>query len=409
MSPTDRSASMAAVNAEASLLADPAALESLYEEIERAGRFALDTEFVSERTFRPELALIQVATPERVAVIDPIAMPDLRRLWEFVADPGVLTVMHAGEQEARFCWLAVGALPGSLFDVQLAAGFSGERFPLAYHRLVERWLGVRPPQGQTRSDWLRRPLAAAQIAYAREDVQHLLPLWERLDARLIERGRQGWLAEETARRLGEVERGLTTVAWRRVGSLSALGRRGLAVVREVALWREALAERRNAPRRHVLRDDLIVSIASARPRSREELGRLRGLERIGERTAHDLLACVERALALPAAQLPERGASHHHPRQARMLGLLLEAVLESLCVEHGVDAPLVGSAGDLRALVAWRLTGRDPAQTPALMQGWRAALCGQRLEDALAGRLVVRVTDLTSEHPITVTREQRDG
>lgn len=141
------------------LITDAGAADLLFDEIREAGRFALDTEFVSERTYRPRLALVQLATPDRVAAIDPLAVGDLEAVWSLVADPAVTTIVHGGEQEARFCHLATGRLPAAYIDVQLAAGFVGGRFPMSYANLVQQALGLRPRQGQARTDWLRRPLA----------------------------------------------------------------------------------------------------------------------------------------------------------------------------------------------------------------------------------------------------------
>ena len=149
--------------------------DALYDDIRRAGIFGLDTEFISENTYRPQLALAQIATPDRIAILDPLALPHLDPLWELATDPSITLIMHAGEQESRFCWYDTGRLPTNVFDVQLAAGLVGHRYPLAYHTLVRSVLNGRAEQGQTRTDWMRRPLTAPQLAYAAADVQLAQP------------------------------------------------------------------------------------------------------------------------------------------------------------------------------------------------------------------------------------------
>lgn len=386
------------------LIGTTGAADTLLDEIRHAGRFALDTEFVSERTYRPRLALVQVATPDRVAAIDPLAVENLDALWRFVADPAVVTIVHGGEQEARFCRLATGSLPAAYVDVQLAAGFVGERFPMSYANLVERVLKRRPRKGQARTDWLRRPLSDSQLDYALEDVRHLQALWDRLEQLLDARNRRSWLEEEGDRRLAAVERDLMGVRWRRVAGAQKLGRRGLAVVRELSTWREREAAQRDHPRAWVLSDHLIVAIAESLPRSPADLRRLRGLDRVKDRYAAILLASVERALTLPENELPSRGRPPRKEAQVRMLGLLLEAVLESHCAKEGIDTSLIGGASDLRDLVRWHLDGKRGEADLALVQGWRATLVGDLFEQALQGQVAVRVRDAWARDALEVAQ-----
>ncbi len=365
----------------------------------------MDTEFISERSFRPDLALVQVATPDTLALVDAQAVPDLAGIWELAADPAIVTVMHAGDQEARFCWQATGAMPANAFDVQMAAGFAGERFPLSYSNLALAVLRVRLKQGQTRSDWARRPLAPAQLDYAAEDVHYLLPLWERLARRLEQLQRREWLESEYAERCLMLEEEMTKPRWWRLSGTQGMSRRELAAVREVYLWREAVASRRNLPRKRVLRDDLIVAAALTSPLSADGLRRVRGLERYPERDFAAVVDALERARDLPAGELPEkpppRGRAAAH---ARMLALLLEAVLESTCAEQRIDSSLLGSASDVRDLIRWHLNGRDAAAPPALLRGWRATICGDVLESALQGEVSVYVSNARSRHPLSIRR-----
>jgi ribonuclease D len=385
------------------LLTTAESVDRFCAEIRSAGVFGIDTEFVGEHTYRPVLSLIQVVTPERAEIIDAQAVPELARFWELVADPGLVTVMHAAEQEARFCWYAIGALPENLVDVQLAAGLLGDHFPMSYTNLVQSQLNVRLRQTQSRTDWTRRPLSDAQLHYAEEDVHYLLPLWKRIGDRIGELGRRDWLAEENGIRADVLRRDLTQSRWWRVAGSQRLSRREMAAVREIYRWREAKAAARNVPRKRVLRDDLIISAAKSMPGTLDELRRMRGFERYGDRDVGAVLDCVAAARALSTSELPEaRSSRGRAPAQARMLVLLLEAVLESVCVEKRVDAGLVGSASDLRDLVQWHLQGRNSAQPPALLQGWRATVCGDILEAALNGDISVRVANPGAAYPLAI-------
>ena len=387
------------------MLTTAAAVDDLCEAIRQAGRFALDTEFVGENSFLPRLALVQIALPDqRILLVDAQAVPDLGRLWELVADPGTETVVHALEQEARFCWHATGALPANLFDVQLAAAFTGERFPSALAHIARTFLGLRLDQRHTRTDWARRPLSAGQIEYAAEDVDHLLPLADQIAQGLHALGRHDWLAEESSARLATLQEDLTTPRWWRISGGHRLRGRHLAVVREIYLWREAVAASRDRPRRRILRDDLVIAAAEGLPEDEEGLRRIRGFERFPGRDLEAVLGAIQRAQTMPSSELPTLPQDRRNfaPPQARMLTLLLEALLESTCVEQRVDAALLGGASDLRDLVRWHLADRPSDETPALLQGWRAQVCGDLLGDALAGAVCLRVADPGSPHPLIV-------
>ena len=372
-------------------------------ELARGGAFALDTEFVSERTYRPQLELVQIATRDNAWLIDAQAVPDLQDLWALVANPEVVTVVHAGEQEARFCWTATGALPAAWFDVQLASGFVGHRYPLSYAKLVRGVLHARIHQSQTRTDWSLRPLSAAQLAYAAEDVEFLLPAWEVLREGLRSREREDWLDMEIQTRLAAVGADMQEPSWWRVSGARGLRRRSLAAVRELYQWRETTAAGRNRPRKRILRDDLIVSAAQTLPRTEDGLRRLRGFERLSRADLHGVFAAVQRAVDLPEDALPQLPRSADPaPPSTRMLALLLEAVLEEVCWQLDLDPTLVGGASDLREIVRWYAAGRDAQPLPALMRGWRAGVCGAALEAALAGQVRVRVGDVTAERPLVV-------
>ena len=386
------------------LLTIPRDVTDLCRTIRDCSAFGLDTEFVTEHTYHPELALVQIAVRNEIFLIDPLAVPELGELWELVVDPSITSIMHGAEQEARFCWQETGQMPGALFDVQLAVAFTGARYPLNYASLVQTVLGVRMRQNQTRTDWTRRPLAAAQLGYAVEDVDHLFPLHERLTEQLDGLDRRAWFEEENDDRLESIAHDLTHPRWWRVSGTQGLSRRSLAAVRELYFWREEVAERRDTPRRRVLRDDLIVSAASTLPAVEDDLRRLRGFQRRQRGEVEDVLNCLRRAIDMPDSELPESRRPRSQQSVARMVSLLMEAVLEETCADQQIDATLVGTASDLRELVRWHLAGRDEESLPALKRGWRATVCGDILEAVLAGQVHVSVSDPAARRPLAIER-----
>ena len=209
------------------IVTTPAQLSRLVEHLRKCGRFALDTEFVSEDTFEPILCLVQIATREQLAVIDPLAVRDLGPLWELVNDPSIEVVMHAAGEDLRICHLKTGSLPRRIFDVQIAAGLVGLSYPLSLVNLVSQVLAKNLAGSETRTDWRHRPLSPAQLEYALDDVRHLLDVADQLARRLNQLGRGDWAVAEFEELVHSVERRASDDRWRRLPGLHALGRRCL--------------------------------------------------------------------------------------------------------------------------------------------------------------------------------------
>src|SRR5271166_6258317 len=243
------------------LISTPAQLRELVDQVRAAGRFGFDTEFVSEETFEPVLCLIQVATRERLAAIDPQAVRDLGPFWDLVHDPSLEVVMHAAGEDMRICLLRTGAVPRRIFDVQIAAGLVGYSYPLSLVNLVFQALRVSLPGSETRTDWRRRPLSAGQLRYALDDVRYLLPLADHIGAELRQMGRTDWAEAEFADFLADVANRADAERWRRLPGLHQLSRRGLEAARRLCAWREDEAGRQNRPLRQVMRDDVLIAIA----------------------------------------------------------------------------------------------------------------------------------------------------
>jgi ribonuclease D len=376
-------------------------LDALCERIEAADIVGFDTEFVSEDTFHPELCLIQVVTPGELAVVDPQTV-DVGAFWKIVSHGEHTTIVHAGREELSFMLRAVGTIPKRIFDVQIAAGFCTNEFPASYGSVVGKFLGRQPMKGEQRTDWRRRPLTDAQINYALEDVRYLLPLQERLTQILLKRKRLAWFEEETATWQQQIIEAQERKDWRRVSGIGSLNARNLAIVRELWHWRQEEAKRINQPPKRLLRDDLLVEIAKRKSDQPDQLLAIRGLQR-GDlrRKARELAACVRRGLEAPLEK-DRRTPQGEPPPQLNLLGQFLTPALTSICRRAEVAASMVGTASDVRELIAYRygFGGADPDETPALLEGWRAELVGNLLDDLLGGKKSIRIADPGHEDPL---------
>lgn len=377
--------------------------EALAEFCERLAHFeqiGLDTEFVGEQRFQPQLCLVQVAAGGELALIDPLAVPDLGPFWRALVASGHEVVVHAGRGELAFCYRSVGALPPRVFDVQIAAGMVGVEYPASYGNLLAKVLGLSSGKRETRTDWRHRPLSSRQIAYALDDIRYLPPLRQALYERLRESGRLPWFEEEMDAWRAEVVASLSEDRWRRVSGNSGLDPRSLAILRELWKWRQSVAERRNCPPRRVLRDDLLVELARRKSADVGQIRAVRGLER-GDlrRQLPRIAAAIQRGLSAAPSDLPAAAPPEPAPQLA-VLGQFLFSALGTLCRQQGIAPGLVGTPSDVRDLVMYR-TGQWPRPDPPLLaRGWRAALLGQTLDELLAGRLALRVADPYADAPL---------
>jgi ribonuclease D len=377
-------------------------LHEFCRELARCKSIALDTEFVSEHTYRPVLCLVQVAAADRLALIDAMAVEDLAPFWDTLASPGHRTIVHAGRSELGFCLDAVARLPAGLVDVQIAAGLVGIEYPAAYATLISKLIGQRPQKHETRTDWRRRPLAQRQIDYALDDVRHLHPIFDAIQAKLSRLDRLAWLDEEMSAWTAEVEHGRNRQRWRRVSGSWGLDARRLALLRELWQWRETEAQRRDIPTRRVLRDDLIVELAKRGTADPRRIRSVRGLERGDlQRRLPEIAQAIRRGLDLPEDQCPQ--LTHRQPEAKHsVLGQFLFAALSSVCRRAELAPTLVGTPADIRELIAYRTEGsrHTRASPPRLAQGWRAHVVGRLFDDLLAGKTSVRIEDPTSEYPL---------
>jgi ribonuclease D len=371
------------------------------EKLAKCPYFGFDTEFVGEDTYHPSLCLVQVATPDCLYLIDPLTAGPLDDFWKLVVDPARMVIVHAGREEVRLCRLWTGRAPGNLFDLQLAAGLAGWAYPLGYGTLVHQVLGVQMTKGETLTEWRRRPLTAAQVRYAFDDVRYLLPVWRRLATQLEKQGRTEWAREEFARlALHAAAEEPAAERWRKLRGLGSLDRRRLALVRALYNWREETAARTNRPSRAILRDDLIVEIARRNPTRERDLHVVRGLPR---RDLDAILQTVAEARNLPMEACPAVHGREQDPPQVTLITSVLSAVLGDLCARRGLAPNLVASTNDIKLLVRARLTNQPLPAESLLTTGWRRIHILPDLLTILEGRRMLRIADVTMDAPFDYT------
>lgn len=367
----------------------PARLRRACEHLADGERFALDTEFVGERTYLPALELIQVATPALVALIDCRAVSNLDPFFSLLTDARIEKILHAGQQDLELFHGLTGQLTAPIVDTQVGAAMAGYGAQVGYAQLVERLLGVAVEKSETLTDWSRRPLTKAQLAYAVDDVRHLLPVYEKLHARLSQLQRWHWFMEE-CRRQERAVRSLRVEpeeAWLRVRGRGTLRAKGLAVLRELASWREEQARERNKPRAALARDEVLVEIARKAPTTVEGLRGLRAVRsRELERHAPEVLQRIARALDAPRETWPQP-ATTHAPAPSTGVVELLQAVLRLRAEEASIAPSLLATQADLQVLVQHHAAG-DVGDVP-IMQGWRKGIAGADLLALLEGRASV--------------------
>ena len=352
-----------------------------------ASYIAVDTEFMREKTYWPILCLIQVGAPEESVAIDPMANGiDLTPFFELLCEPSVLKVFHAARQDIEVFHHLMGKIPVPIFDTQIAAMVCGFGESVSYEKLVNKIEGAEVDKAIRFTDWARRPLTNRQVLYALSDVSHLRPIYEHLSRELERTARRPWLDEELAA-LSDPK--LYTAdpdeGWRRLKPRTG-NRRFLAILRELAAWREREAQRRDVPRNRIVRDEALTEIAAHAPTTAEELSRSRAMSpKISEGPFGEaLLAAVKRGKTIPDAECPLLPPAPARGLGGSPLADLLRVLLKLKSEESGVAPRLIASADDLDLIAA----PGDVTGVQAL-QGWRHDVFGMAALALKEGRLAL--------------------
>lgn len=371
---------------------DAETLKELCGRISGAPWLALDTEFIRESTYYPRLCLIQLATDDTIACIDPLAIARLDALMEVLFDPAVLKVFHACGQDMEIFYHDHGRLPSPVFDTQLAAPLLGLPSQASYASLVQELLGKTLAKSHTRTDWSRRPLAPAQIDYALDDVRYLGPLYLKLRAELEQRGRLDWLREQFAT-LSDPARYHTPpeLAWRRIRAAGRLSGRRLETLKALAAWREERARADDRPRGWILPDEALIDVARLGPTDAEQLASLRSIKRqTAQEYGGEILARVRQAKAAPTSGTdapPTDRAGPLDPRQEALADVMM-ALVRLRGAEHAINPSMLASRDDLARLILGERNGE-------ILQGWKKDLIGDDLLRLMTGQLIPRIENGT--------------
>ena len=341
---------------------------------------AVDTEFLREKTYFPKLCLIQIATHDESACVDPLAIDDLTPLCNLLTDQRITKIFHACTQDLEVIFYSLGVVAAPVFDTQLAAAFLGLRQQVGYGVLVEHYTGVRLPKADSLTDWSRRPLDEEQLAYAEDDVRYLPGIYDAMMTQLVAKDRLGWLRpemDELADR-SHFER-IPEQAYLHLKRSSSLTRRQLAVAREVCAWRERRAAERNIPRKWLVSDEILVEVSKRSPKTMDRLRRIRGTEQISEAEAEGLLRAVRKGLAIGPTDLPATKRRERTSAEAEGAIDLMYALLRIISERSGIAPQLIATREDLVDLAA----GREGCRLSSGQGGVRAA----RVVALRAGRL----------------------
>jgi ribonuclease D len=363
-------------------------LARICRELSKSEFVAVDTEFMRQSTYWPHLCLIQIASPEAEAVIDPMGDGiDLAPFFTLMANPAVIKVFHAARQDVEIIYNLAGIIPLPIFDTQIAAMVCGFGEAASYGALVKRLMRKNLDKSSRFTDWARRPLTDKQLHYALGDVTHLRGIYLKLKNRLETTGRASWLDEEMADLVNpDNYKTEPEDAWRRL-KMRARSAQELAIMIEVAAWRERAAQSQNVPRSRVIKDDTIYDVLTQAPKSVEELAKLRTIHDGFARSARarELVEAVNKALARPPEQLPPLEIAEPLPPSAVAVADLFRVLLKAVAARHDVAAKLIATTDELDKIAL------DDEADVAALHGWRRELFG---EDALAikaGRLAIAV------------------
>jgi len=346
----------------------------------------VDTEFLRESTFWPILCLVQIASPEDEWIIDVQADGiDLSPLFELMANTQVVKVFHAARQDVEIVYNLAGLIPAPIFDTQVAAMVCGFGDSISYDQLVFKITGNSVDKSSRFTDWSKRPLSEKQLNYALADVTHLRDVYLSLKANLEEQDRAHWVTEEM-----EILTSPETYdippenAWKRL-KMRARKPRELAIMKEVARWREETARTNNVPRGRVIRDDAIYDVCSRAPSSMQKLSELRGLSRGFDKNRYGqgLLDAIAKAKAIPEHELPKLPRPRQAPEGCQAATEMLKVLLKVTVEKYGVAAKIIATVDDLEKIAA------DDKADVAALKGWRKELFGKTALDLKNGRIAL--------------------
>jgi len=362
----------------------PEALSTLCQQLTGSPWLAVDTEFLREKTYYPQLCLIQIANEDIIACVDPIAISDLTPLLDILFNPDTTVVFHAARQDLELLYLIRGELPPSLFDTQLAATVLGYGDQIGYANLVKQCIDVDLDKAHSRTDWTKRPLDPAQIDYAADDVRYLRDIYHILKDQLTDKKRTHWLDDDFATLSSpETYQVDPKTIWRKIKGGGRLKGAQLATLQQLASWREDRAIKSNRPRRWIIKDEVMVDLAKLGPESIDKLSLIRGLEKGNiERHGKILIEQITLAKASPKDSWPVvKKLSPLSNQQDAVIDALM-SLLRKYCDQQSIAPTAVANRKDIENMV------RGETDIP-LLHGWRNEIVGHYLAKFLKGQLTI--------------------
>lgn len=356
------------------IVTDTDALSALCQELAKADYLTIDTEFIREKTYYPQLCLIQVANDDVEAIIDPLAKGiDLAPLFNLLQDPDILKVIHGGRQDVEIFYYLSGDIPAPLFDTQIAGMVCGFGDQVGYEAMINKILNIQIDKGSRFTDWSHRPLSEKQLAYAMADVTHLRLAYKHILEKMERLNRTKWVMEEMRILTSpETYENPPELAFERI-KINTRKRRALAILKEIAAWREITAQKDDEPRGRVLRDNALTEIALHPPSSTQELRKMRSIHPsfFDGKRPDELLAAIKRGQNIPDKQCPTKEKTKPLPPNIGPVVEMLRVLLRIKCEEHDVAPKLLANTRDLEQIAA-----DDKADVPAL-KGWRFDVFGK--------------------------------
>jgi ribonuclease D len=365
----------------------PEQLAKLCEQIKKETWLALDTEFLREKTYYPKFCLLQIATPEWVACVDPIALPKLDVLFEAIYNPAIVKVFHSCRQDLEIFFQWTGQLPSPIFDTQVAAPLLGFQDNPGYAMLVSSLLSVNLNKAHTRADWSKRPLTEAELEYAADDVIYLCQIYQIMVQKLTALGRIDWLKNDFAELTNPA---LYTVdpekAWFKIKGKNKLTGKQLSIIQTLAEWREKTAQAEDRPKSWLLRDELLFDLAKLQPETVPELANVRGInERAVNRYGKELCQLITAAKNRPPLPLNEKDRSAKKTQQQEAILDILTALVRVRAEENALNPTILASRKDLEELLS---NGDDECP---LLHGWRYTMAGKELVGLIKGELLLGI------------------
>ncbi|MBU6451945.1 MAG: ribonuclease D [Cyanobacteria bacterium REEB67] len=399
------------------LIACAEELEQVLAQIDESKEFGMDLEFIPERTYYPIICLVQINVQDQVYLVDPIKLVDLQKLWERVADPTIVKVLHAASQDLSIIFQRSGLIPQNIFDTQIAAGFLGLGHPAGYGKLLAALFEITLSKTESFTDWQARPLSQSQIDYAIDDALHLLPLYHRLKEDLLGRNRLEWVIEEC--RLYEKPSYYIKESGReflRVKGAQGLHRRKLGVLQALCLWRDQEAKRKDKPARSVINDNILLELARKPPEDLNDIQRIRGVRPDQlQGWGKQIVKVVEEARKITDAELPYWPSGRAPSKNDVLIADVLYMVLKLGSQDLAIAPELISTREELQSFVRLGKTrlseeptresdGDDGGSSDhPLMSGWRCELVGSQLLKILDGSQITLTIATNSETPIKLS------